>query len=179
MADAVVSKVGNLDLAPQRTVDPNRFETPLNIHLEYTYSVRGEQWKNEYVARWRSAGRREFREAAEFLENNPVGKRFQILHHPENPFDSLLNGPRNPLVGMLTATFGAALTVFALINWFFTLALVVQLAAGMLGIGACALIVAVADYPFERPWWFEKSEDEAESFMLNTNLAKQPDRFQV
>lgn len=179
VADAAVSRMSKLDLGTRRSIDPSRFDTPLAIHLEYTYSVRGEQWKNEYIARWRKTGRREILEATEFQEKNPVGKRFQILYNPDNPFDSLLNGPRNPLVGLLTGTIGAALLVFALVNWVFSPVAAVQLAVAIIGIVACGAIIAVTDYPFERPWWFEKSEDEAADFMLSARVVKQPERFRV
>jgi hypothetical protein len=56
--------------------------------------VGSEEWKNEHIAHWRTAGSKQFGEAEEFRKNNPVGKRIQLLYNPSNPFDSLLNGPR-------------------------------------------------------------------------------------
>ncbi len=177
VADAVITRIGKLNLGTHHNAVSNRWDTPLNIHVEYSYMADGEQWKNEHIARWRSTGRRELREAEEFRQNNPVGKRFQLLYSPNNPFDSLLNGPRNPAVGSVISTFGLASVAFGLINWFFEPSLVAQVALVAAGLIACAVAFALADYPFERPWWFEKSEEEAERFMREAVSMQQPDRI--
>lgn len=165
VADAVITRVGKLNLGVHHNVVLNRWDTPLNIHVEYSYMVEGEQWKSEHIARWKSTGRRELLEAEEFRQNNPAGKRFQLLYNPDNPFDSLENGPRNPAFGSVIAMFGLASVAFGLINWVFDPSLVAQIALVAVGLAACGGAWAFADYPFERPWWFAKSEDEAERFM--------------
>ncbi len=177
VADAVITRIGKLNLDTHHNTVSNRWDTPLNIHVEYSYMADGEQWKNEHIARWRSTGRRELSEAEEFRRNNPVGKRFQLLYNPNSPFDSLLNGPRNPAVGSAIGTFGLAAVAFGLINWFFEPSLVVQVALVATGLVACAGAYAFADYPFERPWWFEKSEEETERFLREAVSMQQPDRI--
>lgn len=176
VADAVITRIGKLNLDTHHNTVSNRWDTPLNIHVEYSYMADGEQWKNEHIARWRSTGRKELREAEEFRQNNPVGKRFQLLYNPNNPFDSLLNGPRNPAVGSVISTFGLASVAFGLLNWFFEPSLAAQVALVATGLVACAGAYAFVDYPFERPWWFEKSEEETERFMREAVSVQQPDR---
>ena len=175
VADAIITSVGKLNLDTHHNVVSNRWDTPMNIHVEYSYMAKGEQWKYEHIARWQSTGQRQLREAEQFRQNNPVGKRFQLLYNPNNPFDSLLNGPRNPAVGSVIGTFGLASVAFGLINWFFEPSLVAQVALVAAGLMACAGAFAFTDYPFERPRWFEMSEEEAERFMREAVSVKQPD----
>ncbi|MCZ6539504.1 MAG: DUF3592 domain-containing protein [Chloroflexi bacterium] len=175
VADAVITKVGKLNRGTQH-IGSNRWDTSLNIHVEFSYTVAGDQWKDEHIARWRSDGRRELREAEEFRKNNPVGKRFQLLHSPDNPFDSLLNGPRDPTIGSVIRTFGLASVAFGLINWLIDPPGAAQLVLVMAGLAACAGAYATANYPFERPWWFERSEEETERFMSDAIALKRPGR---
>lgn len=177
VADAVITKIGKLSMRTHLISGSNRWDTSLNVHLEYLYTAGGEQWKNEHIARWRSTGRKEIHEAEEFRLNNPVGKRFQLLFNPNNPFDSLLNGPRDPTAGSVIATFGLAMAIIALINWIFDPPGVVQIVLLVGGLAACAGAFALTNYPFERPWWFEKSEEEAEKSMQESVSMKQPDGF--
>ena len=177
VADAVITGISKLNVGTQHNVGSTRWDLSMNIHVEYSYTVEGEQWKDEHIARWRSTGRRDLREAEEFRQNNPVGKRFQLLYDPNNPFDSLLNGPRNPAVGSVIAMFGLASVAFGLINWFFDPPQVAQVALAAAGLIAVAGAITFADYPFERPWWFEKSEEESERFMREAVSMKPPDRF--
>ncbi len=175
VADAVITGVSKLNIGTRHNAGSTRWDLSMNIHVEYSYTVEGEQWKDEHIARWRSTGRREMHEAEEFRQNNPVGKRFQLVYSPNNPFDSLLNGPRDPTVGSVIGTFGLASVAFALINWFFDPAGLAQAALVAAGIIACAGVYMSADYPFERPWWFEKSEEETERFIQSAVSMKQPD----
>ena len=179
IADAVITKVGKLNLGTQHNVGLNRWETSLTIHVEYSYTAEGEEWKYEHIARWRSDGRRELREAEEFRKNNPVGKRFQLLYSPNNPFDSLLNGPRDPTVGSVIRTFGLALVAFGLINWVIDPPGAVQIVLIAAGLVACSVVYATSRYPFERPWWFEKSPEETERFMSEAVSDKQPEKFRI
>lgn len=175
VADAVITKVGKLNLDSRHIAEGSKWDTTINLHVEYAYSVGDEQWKNEHIARWRSTRRRDFREAEEFQVNNPVGKRFQILYNPENHFDSLLNGPRNPAMGTAISVFGLAAIVFGLINWFTDPSLVVQAVIASVGVAISAGAGTQSDYPFERPWWFEKSEGEAAQFMKDADMVQRPD----
>ncbi|MCH8136948.1 MAG: DUF3592 domain-containing protein [Proteobacteria bacterium] len=165
VADAVITRVGKLKMDVNLNTVSNKLDTPLNLHIEYAYMANGEQWKYEHVARWRSTGRREIRESEKFQQNNPVGKRFQLHYRPDDPFDSLLNGPRNPAVGSVIGASGLAAVAIGLINLFFEPSLVAQALFVTVGLMACAGAFAFTDYPFERPRWFEKSEDEVEQFM--------------
>ncbi len=174
VADAVITKIGKLSMRTNLMSGSNRWDTSLNIHVEYTYTAGGEQWKNEHIARWRSTGRKELLEAEEFRLNNPVGKRFQLLFNPNNPFDSLLNGPRDPSVGSVIGMFGLAVMILGLVNWLFEPAAVVQVVLVVAGLAACAGAYAFTEYPFTRPWWFEKSEEEVEKFMQESISLKQP-----
>ena len=177
VADAVITGVSKLNVGTQHNTGSTRWDLSMNIRVEYSYTVEGEQWKDEHVARWRSTGQREMLEAKEFQQNNPVGKRFQLVYSPNNPFDSLLNGPRDPTIGAVIGVFGLATVAFGLINWLFDPAGLAQAAIIAAGLIACVGVYMSADYPFERPWWFEKSEEETERFMSEAAAMEQPHRF--
>ena len=179
VADAVITRVSNVNVAHQYSIGATRWDNPLKVYIEYSYMVNGELWRDEHITRWRSMGQSELYEAKEFRKNNPVGKKFQLLHNPGNPFDSLLNGPRDPTIGVVLSMFGLALAAFSLINWLFELPQFVQLALIAAGLLACALAYASSKYPFERPWWFEKTSGETERFMSEANSIKEPDKFRI
>ena len=175
VADAVITKVSGLNLDSLQAVGPNRWDTTMKIHIEYSYMVKGIQWKNEYIARWRSTGAAQFREAEIFRQNNPVGKRFQLLYNPDNPFDSLMNGPRDPSIGLAAAAFGLALAVYGLINWLADPALPGQIALLAAGLIGAAVVHYMSEYPFERPWWLDKTEEEAAQFIRDADSVKSAD----